>query len=348
MRDTPFFPAWAYRLNPMGSRTAKALRTISAYTLCQLESSLGSWLPDNLFPKAHACQNSRDRCYTRWRTFWCMLWQSLNPRASGREVVRQLQALFDLHNGPQLSPQDGAYCRAKARLPAGEFPTALEATARPADQLAPALALLQGRPIKVVDGSALTLSDTPKNRAAYPPVRAGSTPTFPQVRLVVLFSLLSGAILAVAHGALGISELALLHGLAAQLKSSDIVVGDREFGCFPVIAWLRSLGVDFLGRSTRRTDGRRRLRRLGRNDWLVQWKKTPSCSSPWLGALERAALPAEMILRAVKGSCYHKGFRVRQATVLTSRLTCAVGGWKCAWTTSRRPWRWNSCAAAPQ
>src|ERR1700684_2636919 len=43
--------------------------------------------------------NSRDRLYTRWRTFWCLLWQSFNPKASGREVVRQLQALFELHEG---------------------------------------------------------------------------------------------------------------------------------------------------------------------------------------------------------------------------------------------------------
>lgn len=321
MAKTPFFPAWAPRLNPMGYRAHRTLRTVTSFTLCQLEKCFSPWIPTEIFPKAADHQNSRDRHYTRWRTFWCMLWQALNPLASGREVVRQLQALFDLEDGPQLCPEDGAYCRAKARLPLDQFPKALSATAGQADQLAPPLQLLQGRPLKVVDGSALTLADTPKNRASYPPIEPTDTPTFPQLRLVVLFSLLSGAILAAAQGSLLVSELALLHSLAAQLAPGDILVGDRGFGSFPVIVWLKVVRqVDFLGRTTRRVDGRRRLRRLGPNDWLLTWKATPSCTSPWLSALVQGLLPTQMTLRAVKGSCYQKGFRVRRVTVVTSLL----------------------------
>jgi hypothetical protein len=125
MHHTPFFPAWRPRLASLGSRTAQAVRQARSYTLCQLETCFGPWVPPQLFPKAPDQQNSRDRHYTRWRTFWCMLWQGLNPGASGREVVRQLQALFRLENGPRLSGEDGAYCRAKARLPLSEFPKGL-------------------------------------------------------------------------------------------------------------------------------------------------------------------------------------------------------------------------------
>jgi hypothetical protein len=305
----------------MGGRPRQAFRTVAAYTLCRLEHCFAPWVPSELFPKAADHQNSRDRHYTRWRTFWCMLWQSLNPLASGREVVRQLQALFDLEDGPQLCPEDGAYCRAKARLPLDQFPKALRATARQADQLAAPLQLLQGRCLKVVDGAALTLADTPKNRASYPPVAPTETPTFPQLRMVVLFSLLSGALLAVAQGSLRVSELALVHSLAAQLAAGDILVGDRGFGSFPFIAWLKVVHqVDFLGRTTRRIDGRRRRQRLGPNDWLLTWEASDSCTSPWLGALVQALLPTQMTLRAVKGSCHQKGFRVRQVTVVTTLL----------------------------
>ncbi|HWH71311.1 MAG TPA: IS4 family transposase, partial [Candidatus Sulfotelmatobacter sp.] len=305
----------------MGSRTLKVIRTVRSYTLCQLESRLSPWMPPGLFPKTADHLNSRDRSYTRWRTFWCMLWQGFNPLASGREVVRQLQALFALQDGPLLSPEDGAYCRAKARLPLDQFPKGLSATAKSADQLAAPLPLLQGRTIKVVDGSALTLADTPKNRATYPPIEPTDTPTFPQLRLVVLFSLLSGAILAAAQGSLLVSELALLHSLAAQLAAGDILVGDRGFGSYPVIVWLKVVRqVDFLGRTTRRIDGRRRLRRLGPSDWLLTWKASSSCTSPWLSALVQGLLPTQITLRAVKGSCYQKGFRVRRVTVVTTLL----------------------------
>src|SRR6266478_4244650 len=196
---TPFLPALRARLAPMGSRTLPTLARVRSYTLCQLERSFAALIPSTLFPKAQEKQNSRDRAYTLWRTFWCMLWQGLNPGASGREVVRQLQALFELHGGPHLSEEDGAYCRAKDRLPLGEFPKALAATAQAADQRAPALALLQGRRVKIPDGSALTLADTPKNRKAYPPVQCPE-PNFPMMRVVVLFSLLSGAILGLVMG----------------------------------------------------------------------------------------------------------------------------------------------------
>jgi len=341
MRLTPFFPAWSNRLHPMGARTSKTLHHLRSLTLCQLETCFAAWIPAHLFPKAAEHQNSRDRDYTRWLTFWCMLWQGFNPLTSGREVVRQLQALFELENRRPLSPDDGAYCRAKSRLCLDQFPKGLSATAQAADRLVPTPLLLQSRPVKVVDGSTLTLQDTPKNRAAYPPVTCG---TFPMIRFVALFSLLSGALTAVAHDAWDISELALLHSLAAQLTSGDILLGDRGFGSYPVVAWLKHiLQVDFIGRTTRRVDGRRRLKRLGPNDWLIRWQKTPSCCSPWLNAQERAALPAEMTLRAVKGSCYQKGFRVRQLTVITTLLDAELYPAQEILQAYLRRWRMEMC-----
>jgi hypothetical protein len=320
MPVTPFFPSWRAGLAPLGSRTAQAVARVRSYTLCQLESCLGSWVPTGLFPKAPEKENSRDRDYTRWRTFWCMLWQSLNPDASGREVVRQLQALFRLENGPDISEDDGAYCRAKARLPLAEFPKGLAATAQAADRQAPPLSALQGRPLKAIDGSALTLADTPKNKKAYPPLQCANKPNFPMMRIVVFFSLLSGAISLVAQGSLRVSELALFGSLMHQLAKGDILLGDRGFGCYALIAMLQhSLGVDFIGRTTHRIDGRRRLKRLAKNDWLVLWKKSAR-PSPWLSPLQWAGLPTEMTLRALRGRCYQKGFRVRQVKLVTTLL----------------------------
>ena len=304
----------------MGGRTAQSFERVRAYTLAQLENCFSPWLPQNLFAKAPSRANSRDRHYTRWRTFWCSLWQNLNPNASCREVVRQLQALFGLEGGPHLSEGDGAYCRARARLAWEGFPKALAATAGFAGRLAPALDWLGARPLKVMDGSALTLlADTQKNRAAYPPLQcAPQQPSFPMLRLVVIFSLVSGAILAAAQSSLAVSELSLLAQLTSYLTKGDILIGDRGFGYYPVIALLQQvLGVDFIGRTTRGIDGRQRLKRLARNDWLIEWKKGPQ-ASPWMSLSQWQGLPATLTLRAIKGSLYQKGFRVRQVTVVTT------------------------------
>lgn len=320
MLHTPFFSAWRPQLAPLGSRTSKAFKEVRSFTLCQLEKCFAPWMPTDLFPKALHKANSRDHHYTRWRTFWCMIRQSLNPNASGREVVRQLQALFQLEGGPKLSEEDGAYCRARARLPIDQFPKALTATAKQAQKSAPALPLLQGRPIKAADGSAVTLPDTPKNRSAYPPIQCPKGPSFPMMRIVVLWSLASGAICALAQGSLAISELSLLTLLFQDLAQGDILLGDRGFGNFALIALVQhALGADFVGRSMRRIDGRKRLKRLARNDWLIRWNK-PCNRTPWLSLEQWLGLPKELTLRAVRGSLFRKGFRVRQVTVVTTLL----------------------------
>lgn len=317
---TPFFSAWRAQLAPMGLRLRHATKALRSYTLNQLEARFSSCLPPGLFPKPSDKTNSRERIYTQPRTFWSMLWQSFNPRASCREVVRQVQALFQLHGGPTVSPEDAAYCRAKDRLPLPEFPKALKATAQAADKSAPASNLLQSRPVKVADGSALTVPDTPKNRTAYPPVQSAQ-PNFPMMRVVVLFSLLSGAILSIAIADLRTAELPMLYTLFEQLLPQDILLTDRGFGNYVLLALLRYFKpqVDFIGRSARHADGRKRLKRLGKNDWLILWKR--GCNpSLWLAAPVWNLLPEQITVRIVRGSCYVKGFRVRHVTLVTTLL----------------------------
>lgn len=185
---------------------------------------------------------------------------------------------------------------------------------------APALALLQGRPLKVADGSTITLADTDKNRRAYPPLQCAGVPSFPMMRMVVIFCLASGAIMAMAQGSWNGSELSLLRSLSSQWVGGDILLADRGFAYYALIAFFRhSLGVDFIGRTRRRVDGRRRLQLLGKNDWLIVWQPGPQ-PSPWLTAVEWTALPRQLTLRAVKGRSHQKGFRVRQLTVVTTLL----------------------------
>lgn len=334
MEYTPFFPSWRRYLAPR-------VAAVRAATLCEMEKCFGACVPDSLFPKADEKQNSRDRIYTRWRTFWCVLWQSLQPDASGREVVRQLQALFCLQDGLRIAPEDSAYCRARARLPLAEFSKALAATARVADQRAGPLSALQGRPVKVVDGATVTLLDTPQNRAAYPPLHT-PPPNFPLLRIVVLFSLCSGAVLALAEGNLHQSELALFGLLLNNLATGDIVIGDSGFGSYVVVALLQGLGVGFVGRTTRSTDGRRRTKRLGKNDWLMTWKK-PAQPSRWLALAQWVGLPAELTVRVVRGQVTCKGFRVRQVTVVTTLLDPALYPAKEVLQAYLRRWRLEMC-----
>jgi hypothetical protein len=82
---------------------------------------------------------------------------------------------------------------------------------------------------------------------AYPPsdnLAAGAG--FPFLRIVVLFSLASGALLAQASGSLRCSEQRLWHNLLSCLHRADILLGDRAYGHYVVAALLQSVGVDLM------------------------------------------------------------------------------------------------------
>lgn len=320
MTKTPFFPAWKCQLAPMRHRLAKTLAQFRACTLCQLEDRFSSLLPSSVFIKTASGPNSRDSIYTQWRTFWCFLWQCLHVGTSGREVVRQLQALLELRGGEPISPEDGAYCIARQRLPETMFTQALHATAAACDQVASAAGFLGGRPVKLVDGTILTAPDTAQNQDTYPQVSTMKKGcSFPIMRVVAIFSLLSGAIWAAGCGSYYVSEFRLFYDLLAHLAKGDIVIADRGFGNYPMLVLLHSMNIDLIARSSRRIDGRRRRKRLGKNDWLVIWKKSPNRSAV-IPKDQFDGFPAKLTVRIVRGSLHQKGFRVRQITVVTTLL----------------------------
>lgn len=141
------------------------------------------------------------------------------------------------------------------------------------------------------------------------------------MKLAVLFCLASGALLARATGPLRESEARLLHRLLATLQRGDIVLGDRGFGNFVILALLAGVGADLLARvptNSRRVDFRTG-RRLGRGDRVVLWRKGPHLVD-WLDAAAWAALPATMEVRIVRAQVRQRGFRTRQLTLATTLL----------------------------
>jgi Transposase DDE domain len=314
---TPFFSAWLHLLGPMSSGLQPTVQSVRALTLTGLEERLRPYLPPDLLvppPKG------RDRIFPFDRTFFCWIWQMLQFNTSCREVVRQVQALFALHGGPHVHEPTGAYCQARSRLPKTRLQRALAASAAKAAERAPQLPLLQGRPIKAVDGTGLRAPDTPKNQPRYPqPSNQKPGCGFPVLRLVTLFCVTSGAILAHCTGSLLHPELSLFYSLFSQLSKGDIVIGDRGFGHFVSVALLATLGVDFIARvptRCRKVDFRR-AQRLGPGDALFAWTKGYHLAQ-WLPARVWQSLPKTLTVRLVRTPVRIKGFRIREITLVTT------------------------------
>ena len=197
----------------------------------------------------------------------------------------------------------------------------MSATAQTADRRVGAVGQLQGRPVKVVDGSTTQLPDTAENQQRYPqPTAQKPGCGFPVLKFVVLFSLASGALLNILMGNLQHHDLRLLRGLWDQLKKGDILLGDRAYGEYTTLAGLPAQGVDVVARlHHRRKVDFRKAKRLGKHDGLFVWTK--GCQqSEILSAAEWALLPAQITVRIIRFTTTIRGFRSRRVTLVTTLL----------------------------
>jgi len=268
---TPYFPAFRQRLANLGHRR----HNLRQQNRSHLEWLLAPVLPPGLLAPTDEGANSRDRVFSLRRTFFAFLYQVLNPGCSCREVVRQVQALFALHNRGPVDEDDSAYCQARQRLPLDRLQRARVALAAATDPVAASPALWHGLQPKVVDATTSSLPDTYENQQAYPQ-SATQKPGcgFPLLKLVGIFSLATGALLDYAKGNKHQSELRLLRGLLDHFRPGDLLVADRGFCTYVLAALLRGRGIFSLLRLHHsRSSDLRRGKRLGKCDRLWTWKR---------------------------------------------------------------------------
>jgi hypothetical protein len=253
-------------------------------------------------------------------TFWLFLAQILSTHGSCRETLRQAQAWFYAVKHRLISASTSAYCQARQRLPlswltilARHLGQKLEQEARPGGWY--------GRTVKIVDGSSVSMPDTPENQRAFPQP-AGQKPGcgFPMARLVAIFSLATGAMVEMIWDSLHSHELHLFHRLWTCLQPQDVVLADRGFCSYAEFWFLRQRAVDCVMRNhQRRRAGLSLVRRLGRGDRLIHWVKTATCPA-WLDKVQWRAIPATMLVREIHFEVAVPGFRSQVFTVVTTLL----------------------------
>lgn len=312
---TPFFPSWRPRLAALGRR----VQNIRHQSLCHLELLLAPFLPPGLLSQADEGPNSRQRVFSLRRTFFGFLYQVLKPHTSCREIVRQVQALVALcGGGGGLAPGTSAYCQARKRLPLDTLQRVRVAVAAAAEKSAE---LWHGWRPKVIDGTTISLPDTPANQRAYPQPHSQKPGCgFPLLKLVGVFSLASGAVLHYAKGNKHQSELGLFKRLVGQFQRSDLVVADRGFCSYVLLALLLGRGVASLMRLHHsRCSDLRKGKRLGKNDRLFTWRK-PNQRPPWLPPSRWKKIPAQLTVRVLRFTLHSPGYRSKSVTLVTTLL----------------------------
>ncbi|MCP3995652.1 MAG: IS4 family transposase [bacterium] len=266
---------------------------------------------------------AEDTVYTPAVTLWAFLSQMLHrgEQRSCTAAVARVAVLLVTLGHPRCSGNTGAYCRARAKLPENVLRRLTCDIAESCQQEAPSDWLWHGRHVKLVDGTTASMPDTEANQIEYPQQK-GQKPGlgFPITRMVVLLSLATGMLCDMAMGSYQgkeTGEPALFRELLDQLAQGDIVLADRYYCSYFMIAMLMELGVDFVVRLHQaRTADFRRGRRLGRGDHLVEWKQPVKPS--WMDRETYDRMPESIEVREVLVQVDQPGFRTKSLVVVSS------------------------------
>jgi len=277
----------------------------------------------------------RDTFWSPAVTFLAFLLQVLSAEKTLRKAVAavcaRLSALdpqrypppgdVDTRRNPPPSRDPSAYCQARKRLPEAvlhhvrrQVADRLEAGVRAADRWL-------GRRVWMLDGSSVSMPDTPKLQKAFPqPPSQAPGCGFPTAQVVALFSWATGAIQDIVIDQLRPHELSLARRLRHHFRPGDVVLGDRAYCNYVDVARGQGEGVDYVLRlHQRRKVDFRKGRRLGHDDRLVVWTHPeqwlPSCGMPYR---QWCRLPETLDLRLIRITGGIPGFRCRTLHVVTT------------------------------
>ena len=288
------------------------------------DASRDSAVPAVNAATGHAVSEGGDGIvYTMGVTLWAMLSQALftDVQRACVAAVQRVAVYYALRGRDVSSTNTGAYCRARAKVPEGVVRRLAEGVAARCETVVADEWRWQGFRTLVIDGTTFSMPDTEENQAEYPQPNSQTAGLgFPILRAVALTSLATGMVLALATGPYAgkeTGETALFRTLFDKLGRGDLVLSDRYYGGWFMLALLRELGVEFVTRLHQyRVADFRRGKRLGQRDHLVGWVKPQKPA--WLDQETYDRLPPQLDVREIEVRVNIPGFRTESLVVVTS------------------------------
>jgi hypothetical protein len=303
---TMYLPGFSYLLKGRRPKSEVSRVMEQATKLDGLAALVARFIPTETFK----VEGERKRLFTAMVTFTAFLGQVLHRGSSCREAVRRVQAWF-LATG-QTPPDDNtsAYCQARSRLGIDVLRKAHDRLCQWFVDRTKAGDLWLGRSVKVVDCTGISMADTVSNRKRFP--YAGGQRTgcgFPTGKLVGLFSLATGHLHRFAFDSWKTHDVPLMRRLIGWINEGEILLGDRGFCGWGLIALLARKKVDVVLRvhQARQVKGA-----------LMHWAK-PQCLAGWDRALW-AELPDRVTVRIVRYRVETPGFRTKEVVLATTLL----------------------------
>ena len=231
-------------------------------------------------------------------------------------------AAYQLQTGQRPPSGDtGDYCRARAKLKLTALQRLVREGAQQLEYQVDGSWLWMGLHAKLVDGFTFTMPDTPENQAAFPQNPAQRPGVgLPIARVCAVLSLATASLWDLAVGPYEgkeTGESALLRGLLGTFEKDDVVVFDRHYCSFLMVALLAQGGQHVCARlHQRRHSDFRRGRRLGPGDHLITWTRPKKPA--WMAQPQYDQMPETLTLREVKFQVRVPGRRTETVTIVTT------------------------------
>jgi hypothetical protein len=294
----------------LGSQTGRA--RIATESLIGLAALFSGFFPGLLVP-AQTGAGSRQRELPRREVFWAFLGQVLLRGASCRWALTRLQAAAVAKGRRPPRDSTSAYCQARRALSLSWLQALFAALARWFEPRTHGS--WHGRTVRVIDGTGFSMPDTESNRRRWP--YAGGQKRgcgFPTGKLVGLFCLHSGRLLAFAGGTLKDHDLSLARRLLRTLRPGEVLLADRAYCAWYFLALLQRRKVDFITRLHQT----RAIRSRHLRSWWEAWEKGQRRSAQSRQSWSK--LPEELLVRLVRFRVQARGFRTKTVIVATSLL----------------------------
>ncbi|WP_223278674.1 IS4 family transposase, partial [Nostoc sp. 'Peltigera membranacea cyanobiont' 232] len=254
-------------------------------------------------------------------TIWAFLSQVLDTDKSCHNTVSQVISYLAGQEEELPSTDTSAYCQARSRLPETLLEKLFRETGQNLEQKVTTEYLWCGRNVKVIDGSTVSMPDTLENQKAYPqPSTQASGCGFPIAKIGVIFSLATGAAIAICIDVLNTHDIKLARNLYKFLNPLDILLGDRAFCAYADLISIKNLNCDAVFRKHQaRKTTMRKGKIIGSSDKLVTWYKPKRCPQG-LSKDEFNALPSTITVREIYYYIVVPGFRTERVSLITTLL----------------------------
>ncbi len=258
-------------------------------------------------------------------TLWAFLSQVLDTDKSCHNAVSKIIAHLAEAEVEVPSSDTSGYCQARARLPEKLLEKLFNDSAQNLEDKVTEDNLWCGRNVKVIDGSTVSMPDTIENQKEYPqPSSQKPGCGFPIAKIGVIFSLVTGAAIALCIDVMNTHDIKLARKLYSFLKPNDVLVGDRAFCAYADMFTIKKLSCDavFRKHQSRKTT-MQKGKIVGACDKLVTWYKPKTCPKG-LSKDEFSALPPSITVREIYYYIVIPGFRTGRVSLITTLLDRAT------------------------